>query len=130
MPHLIDSNWVIQYLEDVAAAIELLDRLSASGIAVSIITYMEVFQGIEVSPHPKRAQAKFNLFFEMVPILPLTTEVAQRCARLRRTLKNQGQRVNSRALDLIIAATALESDLTLVTQNARDFQDIPGLRLH
>jgi predicted nucleic acid-binding protein len=37
--------------------------------------------------------------------------------------------VNSRALDLIIAATALEYDLTLVTDNTGDFKDIPDLTL-
>jgi predicted nucleic acid-binding protein len=37
--------------------------------------------------------------------------------------------VNSRALDLIIAATALEYDLTLVTANNKDFADIPDLLL-
>jgi predicted nucleic acid-binding protein len=36
--------------------------------------------------------------------------------------------VRQRALDLIIAATALEHDLTLVTRNREDFQDIPGLQ--
>jgi predicted nucleic acid-binding protein len=62
-------------------------------------------------------------------VLPITIAVAQRCARLRRTLKNQGRRVNSRALDLIIAATALEHRLTLVTNNPKDYEDIPWLKL-
>jgi predicted nucleic acid-binding protein len=34
------------------------------------------------------------------------------------------------ALDLLIAATALEYDLTLVTDNIEDFKDIPDLNLH
>ena len=33
------------------------------------------------------------------------------------------------ALDLLIAAVALLYDLTLVTNNTKDFQNIPGLRL-
>jgi hypothetical protein len=37
--------------------------------------------------------------------------------------------VCDRALDLIIAATALENDLTLVTYNRADFADIPGPKL-
>jgi predicted nucleic acid-binding protein len=56
--------------------------------------------------------------------------VAERCARLRETLRSQNKWVNSRALDLIIAATALEYDLTLVTNNTEDFEDIPGLNLY
>ena len=40
------------------------------------------------------------------------------------------KRVKARALDLINAAIALEHDLTLVTRNVRDYQDIPGLHLY
>jgi predicted nucleic acid-binding protein len=130
MPYLIDSTHVIYYLDDRVAAVELLDRLTLEGVAVSIITYIEVFQGVGVSPHPRRARGKFNAFFDSVPVLPISIEAAQRCARLRQTLKSQGFRVNSRALDLIIAATAIELRLTLVTNNTTDHDDIPGLRLY
>jgi predicted nucleic acid-binding protein len=34
-----------------------------------------------------------------------------------------------RALDLLIAATALTYDLELLTRNTRDFADVPGLKL-
>jgi predicted nucleic acid-binding protein len=56
--------------------------------------------------------------------------VAERCARLREALRTQSKRVNSRALDLIIAATALEYDLTLITENLKSFEDIPDLSLY
>ena len=45
-------------------------------------------------------------------------------------MRKAGKRVNSRALDLLIAATALEYDLTLVTRNTEDYGDIPGLKLY
>jgi predicted nucleic acid-binding protein len=64
-----------------------------------------------------------------VPVLPLTPAIAQRCAHLREHLKRQGKRPNRRAFDLIIAGTALEHGLTLVTHNRQDFSDIPGLIL-
>jgi predicted nucleic acid-binding protein len=41
----------------------------------------------------------------------------------------EAKRVKSRALDLIIAATALEYGLTLVTKNTEDFKDISDLSL-
>jgi predicted nucleic acid-binding protein len=47
----------------------------------------------------------------------LTLKAARRCARLRETLRKQGKRVKPRALDFIIAATALEHGLTLVLRN-------------
>jgi len=63
-------------------------------------------------------------------VLPVSIEIAKRCARLRETLRRQGRRINNRAMDLIIAATALEHDLTLVTRITDDYRDIPGLMLH
>jgi hypothetical protein len=40
MKYLVDSNWIIDNLLNVQEAVDLLDKLSADGIAVSIITYM------------------------------------------------------------------------------------------
>jgi predicted nucleic acid-binding protein len=106
MPYLIDSHVVIDHLADVPDASALLSRLATDGIAISIITYMEAFQGVARSPHPEEAQAKFRSLTKSIPILPLSIAVAERCARLREALRTQNKRVNSRALDLIIAATA------------------------
>jgi tRNA(fMet)-specific endonuclease VapC len=129
MPYLVDSHVVIDHLADVPEASDLLSRLAADGIAISIITYMEAFQGVARSPHPEEAQAKFRSLAKSILILPLSIAVAERCTRLRETLRSQNKRVNSRALDLIIAATALEYDLPLGTENTGDFKDIPDLRL-
>ena len=91
---------------------------------------METYQGLLRSPNPEEAQSKLRAFVDAVPVLPLSATVAQRCAHVRETLRKQGKRVNARALDLIIAATALEYDLTLVTRNTADYADIPDLKLY
>lgn len=130
MPYLVDTDWVIDHLANVPEAVRLLDRLAQDGIAISIITYMEVYQGVLRNPSPEEAQSKLRAFVNAVPILPFSATVAQRCAHLRETLRKQGKRVNARALDLIIAATAFEYDLTLVTRNTEDYADIPELKLY
>jgi tRNA(fMet)-specific endonuclease VapC len=129
MPYLVDSNVVIDHLGAVPDASQFLDRFAQDGIVISIVTYMEAFQGVARSTEPEAAHDKFQAFTESVLILPFSFAVAERCARLRETLRSQKKRVNSRALDLIIAATALEYDLTLVTKNTDDFKDIPDLPL-
>ena len=130
MPYLIDTDWVIDLLASVPEAVQLLDRLAQGGIAISIITYMEAYQGVERSPHPEEAQNKLSALLDSLPVVSLSPAVAQRCARLRETLRKQGKRVNARSLDLIIAATALEYNLTLVTRNTEDYADVPGLKLY
>lgn len=130
MPYLIDSNWVIPYLDGDPTALQLLQELALDGIAISIITYLEIYHGVLRAPDPAQAEAQIQTFLDTVPLLPLTLAVARRCALLREMLRRQGKRIKPRALDLIIAATALEHGLTLVTRNPDDFKDLPGLRLH
>src|SRR5918992_1698773 len=129
MPYLVDSNVVIDHLGEVPEATRFLDRFAQDGIVISIVTYMEAFQGIIKSEQPEEAAEKFSAFIDTVLILPFSFAVAERCARLRETLRSQNKRVKSRALDLIIAATALEYGLTLITKNTDDFKDIPDLVL-
>lgn len=130
MTYLLDSNLVIPYLADDPATGPLVERLGSEGIAISIITYMEVYQGTLRSPDPGRAQEQFEHFLAVAPTLPLSPAVARRCAELREELKGRGRRVRGRALDLVIAATALEYGLRLVTRNRADYADIPELALY
>lgn len=51
-------------------------------------------------------------------------------ARIRYDLRRQGRSIRNRALDHIIAATAIEFDLTLVTRNRADYASISGLKLY
>jgi predicted nucleic acid-binding protein len=128
--YLLDSNLVIPYLADDPATVPLVERLAPEGIAISIVTYMEVYQGALRSPDPQLAQEELERFVAVVPILPLSPEVARRCAHLREELRGRGRRVRARALDLVIAATAVEHGLRLVTRNVADFEDIPELVLY
>ncbi len=92
---------------------------------------MQVYQGVRISPTPAQAEARLDAFLAAVPIVPFSSEVARRCARLRTNLKRPGKRVRNRAFDLLIAAaTAMEHNLILVTRNLADYEDIPGLLLH
>jgi tRNA(fMet)-specific endonuclease VapC len=128
--YLLDSDWLIDRLADRPQAVQLVRQLAPAGIAVSVISYMEAYQGIDRDPDPVAAEARLQRFVEPVRLLPIIPAIARRCALLRRTLRGQGRRVNSRALDLLIAATAIEHNLTLVTRNTDDYHDVPGLTLH
>jgi predicted nucleic acid-binding protein len=130
MPYLIDTDLVIDHLANITEANQLLDKLAPEGIAISMITYMEAYQGVVRSPNVQDAHAKFQTFRRSVPVLPFSLSVAKRCALLREQLKTEQKRVKARALDLINAAIALEHDLTLVTRNVKDYQDIPDLKLY
>lgn len=130
MAYLIDSDVVIDHLAEDPAARDLLDRLAPDGLAISTITYLEVYQGALVGPDLARVQAKLDAFVAGAPIVPFSAEVARRCARVRVALQRQGKRVRPRALDLLTAATALGHGLTSITRNFGDYEGIPDLTLY
>jgi predicted nucleic acid-binding protein len=130
MRYLIDSDVVIDFLADDPPTVTLLHSLTADGIAVSIISYIETYHGVIESAMLAEQQRRFDAFFAGVPVLPITPEVARRCAHLRSLLKRQGKSFRKRAFDLVVAATALEHGVELVTRNIDDYKDIPHLTLH
>lgn len=127
MSYLIDSDVIIYHLNGVPAATQLLRRLFMEDPAISAITYVEVLEGIQRGSDSEIARARLDALTARVPLLDFSRAEAERCAQLRSTLWGQGRRVRSRALDLLIAATASEHGLTLVTNNPDDYADIPEL---
>lgn len=129
MSFLVDTNILIYHLNGVENATLLLDRLTRTEAAMSVISYMEVIEGLEARPGATIAAQRFVNLAEQMRILDFGLEDAVVAAQVRHSLRRQGRNVRSRGLDLLIAATALAHDLTLVTNNPADYRDVPGLRL-
>lgn len=128
MRYLVDSDWLIDAAIGRPNALRMLDHLASEGLAVSIIAVAEVYEGAFGTPQPDEAIAVFRDYLDSFAILPLTDAVVERFARLRATLRTRGQLIPD--MDLLIAATAMTAELTLVTRNVRHFERIPGLTLH
>jgi predicted nucleic acid-binding protein len=129
MPHLIDSDWMIDYVANDPTARGLVAQLVGQRIAISIITYIELAEGVLRSPNAA-SESELADLGAAIPILPVTLATEEICAGIRNSLRQQGSRVRPRALDLLIASTAIEHGLTLVTRNLGDYSDIPGLSIH
>ena len=128
MKYLIDSAWVVDWLAGRTIAIGLLTTLSTEGFAISLITFGEIFEGIYYGTDPEQAEAGFRNFLRDVPVLPLNQSIMQRFARIHGDLRRRGLLIPGP--DILIAATAIEHDLTLVTRNVRHFDRVPGLKLY
>jgi tRNA(fMet)-specific endonuclease VapC len=96
------------------------DRLS-----VSAITAGELFTwALRAKVSPKRLEALTDLLDDMI-ILDVTTSVARKFGEMRTALLDIGQ--GTPEMDLLIAATAVVHNQTLVTHNVQDFESLPGL---
>ncbi len=78
MPYLIDSDWVIDFLAQESKALQLIEQLAQEGIAISIVTYMEVYQGVLRSHDSRTASARFEVLVAAVPVLPFSRSAAAR----------------------------------------------------
>ncbi len=99
----------------------------ADAAAISVITLGEMRFGAEQSSQRLRAIASLDLFATMIHVLPLQPEVSEAYGSIRVELKRQGRLIG--ANDLWIAAQALTLNLTLVTNNLREFRRVSGLRV-
>ena len=134
MKYLVDSDYVVDYLKGQDKANVLLDTLFPQGLAISIVTFAEVYEGIYYGHNPKHYTMIFRRFLAGVTVLGINRSVAKQFATMRGQLRATPQ---GKALvqpkdiyDLFIAATALHHQLTLVTRNLRDYQRIPDLKLY
>lgn len=128
MTYLLDTDFVIDYLTGQDSATTLLATLLPHGASISIITYSEIYEGIYGSRDPRQAERGFLTFLSDISVLPVSRAVAKRNAQVRLALRTAKHPLTHRALDLLIAATALAHDLELVTRNTSDYDDVPGLR--
>ena len=63
------------------------------------------------------------------PLLRITSEVGEVFGMIAAKLTHAGRGGDFRVQDLWLAAQAIQRDFTVLTANARDFEDVPGLRL-
>jgi tRNA(fMet)-specific endonuclease VapC len=126
--YLIDTDWIIDSLHGQHVATQTLLDLAPDGLAVSLISYGERYQGAYYANDPRAALRGLRQFLRGKRLLPLTKPIMERFGVLRGHLQRRGLTIGDP--DLLIAATALEHDLTLLTRNRRHFNRIPDLRLY
>jgi predicted nucleic acid-binding protein len=97
------------------------------GLHISTVTVGELYTwGLRANATPKRMEMLEALLSD-VAVLDVTADVAIKFGQTRAGLLDRG--LPPPSLDLLIAATALVHNLTLVTHNTQDYTNIPGLRL-
>lgn len=127
LSYLIDTDWIIDHLHGVALVSQRLRELQDKGLAMSVISVAELWEGAYYSSDPINSQAGLEEFLVGIPILGLDEDTCKRFGHLRGSLRRQGRIVGD--FDLLIAATALRHTLTLLTNNRRHFENIPDLQI-
>ena len=118
---LIDSDVIIWNWRSQKAAATL---LASEPFAISAVTYMELVQGMRNARELKNLRADLALW--QVTILPITTAISERAVRL---VEEHFLAHHLQLADALIAATAIEHKLAIVTSNTKHFQSVKTLRI-
>lgn len=128
MSYLVDTDVVANGLKGREAEEILLKNLSPQGLAISLITYGEIYDGIYYGRDPQTNERIFRQFLRWVDVVSLNRTIMRGFAQIRGHLRRSGQIISDP--DILIAATAIYHDLTLITHNLRHFERIPDLKLY
>lgn len=126
--YLLDTNICIyiakQRPPSVAARFA---RLASGSVGMSLITFGELRYGAEKSTQRVQALDTLSRLSALIPVMTPGAEVGERYGAIRAQLERAGTPIGNN--DLWIAAHALALGVTLISNNTREFERVPKLKL-
>jgi len=127
MSYMLDTNiciYIIRQCPD--NVLKKFRRLKPGDICLSSVTLSELQYGAEKSQHIQQNKSALKSFLLPLEILPYDFEAAVCYGHIRAALEKKGTPIGP--LDTMIAAHAKSLGLTLVTNNKKEFERVPGLK--
>ena len=127
--YLLETSIVIANLKELPES-RMLDRIRGKKFS-SVICLGELYEGIFLVKKEDQGKIKKGIdeFFKSLNgVLSITEKAARIFGEVRALLRKKGEIVED--LDILIAATCLAENLTLVTLKHRHFQRIPKLKIY
>jgi len=129
MIYLLDTCVISELIKvnSCSNVVNWIDSKDEEGLFLSVITIGEIEKGITKLEDSKRKTRIEKWLMEKLlmrfkdRIIPLDINILLKWGQMTADLEKKGKKMSS--IDSLIAATALEKDLTLVTRNVRDFEN-------
>lgn len=122
---LLDTNTCIFYLNQRSTLIQSRIQSNLDKIWLCDIVEMELYYGAYKSQAITKNLANLSQFLMLFPILNYNSDVAKIAGEVRADLAKKGTPIG--AYDLLISATALYYDKTVITDNIREFSRVKNL---
>lgn len=124
---LLDTNVLSALVRDPQGAVsERIIRVGEANICTSIIVAAELRYGA-AKRGSERLTRQLDIILSAMDIVPFESPMDRVYADLRNTLESRGRPIGGN--DLIIAAQTLALEATLVTDNVKEFEQVPKLKL-
>ncbi len=127
LTYLLDTGWIVRHLRGHRAYTESIARRAAEGLAVSVVSVAELQEGVALAKDRDRAAQSLATFLTTVTVLPVEEETARIFGDLSAALRRKGNHPGD--FDTLIAATATQHGLTVLTTDVDDFSRFDGLTL-
>ena len=127
MPYLIDTDIVINSIKGNKKVNQKISEYAAIPKAISIVTFGELLYGAKRSIQRDKNTSIVYRLAEVFPIIGITRSTIEAFTDVKMALDVKGERIED--FDLLIAATALSLNYTLVTNNTKHYKRIKGLLL-
>ena len=125
---LLDTNTCIYLIKKhPPEVLRRFNEYTVGDIGISSITAAELHFGVQKSQRPEENRRALEQFLLPLTVAHFDENTAAAYGHVRAHLEKQGTPIGS--LDTLIAAHALSLDLTLVTNNVREFERVPGLKV-
>jgi len=123
--YMLDTNICIYVIKHKPAAVRAAFNQHAEHLCVSSVTVAELMYGAEKSAQQAHNITVVEGFLARLAVLPFVSKEAAHFGQIRAALERAGTPIGP--YDLMIAAHARSQGLTLVTNNLREFERVPGL---
>ena len=128
--YMLDSNICIYLIKSKnKILIDKIAKVNKKDIFISTIVISELETGAKLSNFFDVDRFKLNQFLSAFNICDYNYNAAEKYGEIRSKLINKNLEKQVGALDLLIAAHAMSLNLTLITNNIRDYKNIYGLKL-
>ena len=125
---MLDTNICIYIIkEKPKKVLDKFQTLNIGDLCISSITLAELEYGVEKSNYKERNKIALAGFLSSIEILNFSEKAASEYGKIRANLEKSGNIIG--AYDLMIGAHALSENITLVTNNIKEFKRINYLLL-
>lgn len=125
--YMLDTNITIYVIKKRPIEVLNLFNEHAGGLCISSVTLAELLHGAEKSAKPAHNLRQVDDFVSRLDVLDYGAKAAAHYGQIRAALEQLGKPIGVN--DLHIAGHARSEGLTLVTNNLREFERVPGLLL-
>ncbi len=127
MHFLIDTNILIYRLKNMGNVNDNFLKYQNEPMCVSVVSYGELVYGAEKSKSVEKNLKTVHEIKDIFPLADITADIMDVFGSIKAHVQKIGK--TSDDMDLLIAATAIANEMTLVTHNTKHFEHIPNLKL-